>query len=138
MHRQSGSKSACGMETDINMERELTCICCPLGCQLKVTVEDAEVRVTGNTCRRGEEYGKKEVTDPRRIATSRIRVENGTEPMSAVKTVPDVPKHKVMDCLKVIHQLKVKAPVAIGDVVLEDCAGTGAGLVITKAVGEQK
>ena len=34
--------------------RELTCIGCPLGCSLKVTLENGEVTdVTGNTCKRG-------------------------------------------------------------------------------------
>ena len=33
--------------------RELTCINCPLGCQLTVTIDGANVNVTGNTCPRG-------------------------------------------------------------------------------------
>ena len=45
---------------------ELTCISCPLGCPLKVETDGngAVVQVTGNTCKRGEVYGKKEVTAP--------------------------------------------------------------------------
>ena len=46
--------------------RELTCISCPLGCPLKVETDEngAVLQVTGNTCKRGEIYGKKEVTAP--------------------------------------------------------------------------
>ena len=39
--------------------RELICINCPLGCGLTVTLKDAEVvKVEGNTCPKGEAYGK--------------------------------------------------------------------------------
>ena len=39
---------------------ELTCIGCPLGCPLNVTLEGNEVtEVTGNTCVKGEIYAKK-------------------------------------------------------------------------------
>ena len=39
-------------------KRELTCIGCPLGCSITVTMENAEILdVTGNTCKRGDAYG---------------------------------------------------------------------------------
>ena len=42
---------------------ELTCIGCPMGCPLIVTMEDGAVAsVTGNTCPRGDAYARKEVT----------------------------------------------------------------------------
>ena len=45
-------------------ERRLTCIGCPMGCPLVVTMDGGEVvSVTGNTCKRGEIYGRKEVTN---------------------------------------------------------------------------
>ena len=50
-------------------ERNLTCIGCPLGCALKVTIDGENVTVTGNTCKRGADYGAKEVTHPMRIVT---------------------------------------------------------------------
>ena len=47
------------------MERELTCIGCPMGCQLRVEMENGEVlSVTGNTCKHGDVYARKEVTNP--------------------------------------------------------------------------
>ena len=54
--------------------RELTCISCPLGCPLKVETDEngAVLQVTGNTCKRGEIYGKKEVTAPERTVTSTV------------------------------------------------------------------
>ena len=45
--------------------RNLTCISCPMGCALTATLEGGEViSVTGNTCKRGDIYARKEVTNP--------------------------------------------------------------------------
>lgn len=81
-------------------ERKLTCIGCPMGCQLQVIIKDGIVeKVTGNTCKRGADYGKKEVTHPTRIVTSTVRVQGGTLPVVSVKTRGDIPKSSVMDCV---------------------------------------
>ena len=67
--------------------RELICIGCPMGCQLTVNMEDADnITVTGNTCPRGEAYGKKEVTNPTRIVTSSVKIIDGTIARVSVKT----------------------------------------------------
>ena len=67
-------------------KRELTCIGCPLGCSITVTMENAEILdVTGNTCKRGDAYARKEVTHPTRIVTSTVRVSGGTIPMCPAK-----------------------------------------------------
>ena len=66
-------------------KRELTCIGCPLGCSITVTLNGKEVTsVTGNTCSRGAIYAKKEVTDPTRIVTSSVSVTGGNETMVTV------------------------------------------------------
>lgn len=78
-------------------KRELTCIGCPLGCSITVTMENAEILdVTGNTCKRGDAYARKEVTHPTRIVTSTVRVSGGTIPMVSCKTKEDIPKEKIL------------------------------------------
>lgn len=115
--------------------RELICINCPLGCGLTVTIKDGEVeKVQGNTCPKGEAYGKKEVTNPTRIVTSTVRVTGGVLPVVSVKTASDIPKEKIMDCARVLKEVEVQAPVSIGDVVLEDVCGTGVPMIATKNV----
>lgn len=116
-------------------KRELTCIGCPLGCLLTVQLEKGKVlEISGHTCKRGEEYGRREVTNPTRIVTTTVQVCGGTEDMLSVKTRTDVPKKKVFACVRALKGLTVSAPVAIGDVVLHDAAGTGVDVVATKAV----
>lgn len=115
--------------------RELICINCPLGCGLIVTIKDGEVeKVQGNTCPKGEAYGKKEVTNPTRIVTSIVKVTGGVLPVVSVKTASDIPKEKIMDCARVLKEVEVQAPVSIGDVVLEDVCGTGVPMIATKNV----
>ena len=116
-------------------QRILTCIGCPLGCLVTVELENGEVvSVTGNTCKRGDDYARKEVTTPTRIVTSTVRVTGGNAPTVSVKTKSDIPKDKIFDCAKALKEVNVTAAVSIGDVVLENVAGTGVDVVATKAV----
>ena len=119
------------------MIREITCICCPLGCRLQVEEEHPE-RVSGNSCPRGAQYGKNEVTDPRRTVTASVPVTGGALSMVSVKTSREIPKDRIFDCMEKIHALRVSAPVKIGDVLLSDCAGTGADIVATKTVDKME
>lgn len=55
--------------------RELTCIGCPMGCQLRATLEDGVVTaVTGNTCPRGDAYARKECVTRSAPSTATVRV----------------------------------------------------------------
>lgn len=114
-------------------KRELICIGCPMGCPLSVELDGNEVvSVTGQTCKRGEVYAKKEVTNPTRIVTTTVKVEGGSQDMVSVKTREDIPKGKIFQCVKALKGVTVQAPVHIGDVILADVAGTGVDIVATK------
>ncbi|MDO5047185.1 MAG: DUF1667 domain-containing protein [Anaerococcus sp.] len=112
--------------------RELTCINCPIGCQLTVKMQDDQVlSVSGNNCKLGDIYARKEVVDPRRIITSTVALEGGHMPTVPVKTKTDVPKGMIFDIMKEINSLRAKAPVHIGDVLKENICNTGVDLVAT-------
>ena len=118
-------------------KRELTCIGCPLGCSISVTLDGGEVKdVVGFTCKRGKEYAQKEVTNPTRIVTSTVRLAGSKTGAVVVscKTAQDIPKGKIFDVVAALKNVVAQAPVAIGDVVLADVAGTGVDIVATKAV----
>lgn len=115
--------------------KNLICIGCPMGCPLMVKMNNGEVvSVEGNTCKRGAVYGKKEVTDPTRIVTTTVRVSGGSENMVSVKTESDIPKGKIFNCIHALKNITVPAPVHIGDVILQDVAGTGVDIIATKNV----
>lgn len=118
--------------------RELICIGCPLGCGLTVTIANGEVTaVTGNTCPKGDAYARKEVTNPTRIVTSTVRVRNGAAPMVNVKTVSDIPKDKIFNCVEALRDVVVTAPIKIGDIILANAAGTGVDIVAAKNIQKQ-
>ena len=115
--------------------RELICIGCPLGCPVTVTMDNGEVvEVKGNTCKRGDVYARKEVTNPTRIVTSTVKVKGGSLAMVSVKTKNDIPKETIFDCVRALKGVEVQAPVHIGDVIMTDVAGTGVDIVATKEV----
>ena len=110
--------------------RKLSCIGCPMGCQLEVELEGSEVQiVTGNLCKRGDAYARKEVTNPTRIVTTTVRLAGGG--VVPVKTKEDIPKETIMDCVRQLKALELQGPVEIGQVILEDAAGTGVPVVAT-------
>ena len=119
-------------------ERNLICINCPMGCPLTVTLDDEGqvVSVAGNTCPRGDAYGRKEVTNPTRIVTSSLPVAGASSGLSmvSVKTASDIPKGKIFDVIGDIKGRTAQAPVHIGDVVIADVGGTGVDLVATRNV----
>ena len=113
-------------------KRELICIGCPLGCMLTVERDNGEVvNVTGNTCPRGKTYAEKEVTNPTRIVTSTVKVTGGDRPSVSCKTKSDIPKSKIFDVARALKEVEAVAPVSIGDVLVEDVAGTGVQIVAT-------
>ena len=114
------------------MERNITCIICPRGCSMTVKEEAGKLVVSGHTCPKGEEYAINECTNPLRTVTSTVRVSNRKDTMVSVKTAAPVPKGKMMKVMALLRNTSVEAPVAIGQVVLNDVFGTQ--VVITKAI----
>lgn len=118
--------------------RNLTCISCPIGCQITVKMDGDEViSVTGNTCKRGDMYARKEVTDPTRIVTSTVKVANGKADMVSVKTKEDIPKEKIFDCVRALKGVEVEAPVHIGDVIVPNVGETGTDFIATKNIEKE-
>ena len=112
--------------------RDFVCIVCPRGCPLSIDLDTLEV--TGNTCKRGEEYAKAEVTNPTRTITSSVRVANRKDTLVSVKTDRAIPKGMIFQIMEEINKAKVNAPTTIGDVVIENVLGTGANVIITKKI----
>lgn len=113
-------------------KRELTCVACPLGCPITVTLDGGNIiDVTGNTCKRGDAYARTECISPERMLTTTVRVESGKAPVVPVKSAKPLPKGKLMECMDVINKAAVKAPVKIGDIVIENILNTGVDIVAT-------
>ena len=111
---------------------ELICIVCPKGCHLKVEEKDGQLKVTGNTCEKGAEYGKKEMTHPTRVITSTVRIEGAAQCRLPVKTSADIPKSDIFRAMELLNGVTAKAPVRRGDVIVPNLLGLGVDFIATK------
>lgn len=106
-----------------------------MGCTIEVELDEEGnfVSSKGWTCLIGKRYAQEEVTAPVRTVTALVGVSGRIEPLS-VKTKDPIPKGKIFDCLEELKTVCVKAPVHIGDVVLENVCGSGVPVVATKDI----
>ncbi len=115
---------------------QFNCTTCPSECLLTVEVERGadgavvEVRsVTGNSCPRGEKFAHQELTCPMRVLTTTVAVSGGDEALLPVRTTEAIPLALHAQAMNLIRSLVVKAPIRMGDVVLEDLLHTGVDLI---------
>ena len=112
----------------------MTCLECPRGCFLEIDTETLEV--TGNFCPRGDAFAKAEITNPLRVLTTTVRIDSELETMLPVRTRDGIPKASMFDAMKLVQDVRAKAPVAIGDVIVADICGSGVDLIAAKNVGK--
>ena len=118
------------------MERKFICIRCPQGCEITTTLDGygAITNITGNSCKLGPEYVKQETSDPRRTLTTTVMVNGGMLPLCPVWTEKPIPKDRVMELALVLRSVKLKAPIAINQVVLENALGTGINVIASRSI----
>ncbi len=119
-------------------KKELICIGCPMGCPLTAVREGEEIKISGNLCKIGGEYGVNECTDPRRIITTSINLtdEHGHTVPVSVKTNKDIPKNMIFECLNLIKNFAPQKgqKFNIGDVIIPNILNTGSDIVITRQI----
>ena len=113
--------------------KKLICIVCPKGCRIEVD-EENNYAVTGNSCPRGAEYGKNEVLNPVRVLTSTVKIENAAYRRCPVRTESAVPKAKISEIMRALNEITLNAPVKTGEVALENAAGTGVNVIVTRSL----
>ena len=113
--------------------KELICICCPKGCHLHVDEENG-YQVSGNGCPRGAEYGKNEIVNPTRVLTSTVKIEGAAYRRCPVRTARPIPKGKLFEVMTALDGVQLTAPVSAGDIALENAAGTGVNVIVTRTM----
>ncbi|WP_136689819.1 DUF1667 domain-containing protein [Halorhabdus amylolytica] len=112
---------------------EITCIACPVGCDVSLEVDDGEIQsIEGNTCPRGADYAKEEYRNPTRILPTTARVAGGVLPRVPVKSAEPMPKPELEDAMAEIAAVEVDAPIELGDVIVENVCDTGVDIVATR------
>lgn len=112
---------------------KLICITCPKGCRLSATLDGKTiVSVEGNTCKRGADYVKAELTDPRRMVATTVRVRNGIHPLCPVYTAMPFPKPRIQELLKELRQVELTAPLQMGAVIVKNALDTGIDIITSR------
>ncbi|MBN1922471.1 MAG: DUF1667 domain-containing protein [Anaerolineae bacterium] len=118
---------------------KMICITCPMGCTLEVTREgNTLLSVEGNSCKRGPEYVKRELTDPRRMVASTVRVRGGIHPLVPVYTAAPVPKPRIFELLTQLRAVELEAPVVMNQVVLADVFGEEIDVIVSRDMPRQE
>ncbi len=103
-------------------EIQKTCICCPIGCELTIKKDNSipsGYSVKGHSCRRGKEYGIKEMTEPNRVVTGTIKIKKSHISRLPVKTSEPIPNNKIKEVLNYFNSIEVSAPIKRGEVVFK-------------------
>jgi len=116
------------------MFRKITCIECPVGCQLEINEEGGHViSLTGNQCEKGEVYAKQEIENPMRVLTTTIVTEGLDLKLVPVRTSGPIPKARLLEAMALISRTRLTHPVKVGDVVIKDLLNLGVDLVTSRA-----
>ena len=117
--------------------RTLTCIVCPRGCEITVTLQNGKVTsVAGNSCPRGKNYAETECTAPVRTLTGTVAVSGGG--VVPCRTTAPVPKKDIFRLYGMLNEITVPADLKRGDVILKDPLGNGADVIATASAEDNR
>ena len=114
--------------------KELVCIVCPRGCTMTLEGEGKDVKVSGNSCKRGAEFAVSEMTEPKRTICTTVRTAFPDVPVLPVRVSKEIPKDKIFDVMAQINKVTVKERVIRGDTIIKDVLGLGADIIATSGV----
>ncbi len=115
-------------------EENIICIACPLGCNLQIIRNRSSIIIKGNRCKKGEDYAIREVTNPTRILTTTVKINNSFLNRLPVRTNKPIPKDKIFKCMELINSIEIDAPVKIGDVILKKTLGLNVDVVASRSM----
>lgn len=118
-------------------KREMVCIVCPIGCHLEITEDEnseSGYRVKGATCKRGDSYAVKELSNPTRLVTSTVKVSGGSSNRIPVRTDKEIPKNMIFDCMKIINEIELEVPIKVGQIVAENILGLDVNIITSKSI----
>lgn len=114
-------------------QRHFICVVCPVGCTLEATVEDGELReVSGQACKRGLDFVREELTAPKRMLTTTVRVKGGALPLVPVRSSAPLPKELLLPVAALLRQITLEAPVREHQVIVANVLGTGIDIIASR------
>lgn len=121
------------------MEREFICIICPNSCRIRVEYEGINIKnIKGDEWLKGKDYVKNEITNPLRVFTGSVLVENGNFSLVSVKTSVSIPKEYLKEIGEIARRIKVEAPVIIGQIIASNLLDNKIDLIATRKIEKKK
>lgn len=117
--------------------RDMICIVCPVGCHMEI-IEDRSTesgyKVEGATCKKGQVYGIKELSNPTRLLTSTVKITGGSLPRIPVRTDSEIPKDKIFEVMEIINKIELQAPVKMGQILEANILGLDVNIISSRSV----
>ena len=114
--------------------KQLVCIVCPRGCTMTLEGEGKDIKVSGNSCKRGAEFAVSEMTEPKRTICTTVKTAFPDIPVLPVRVSKEIPKDRIFDVMAEINKVTVKKKVKRGEVIIKDVSGLGADIIATSGV----
>lgn len=114
--------------------KELTCIVCPRGCKLTVKQIEDEFQVSGNFCKRGIDYGIKEVVNPVRKVTSTVRISGAKYKRLPVITDQEISKGEMFRVMEELNKVTIEAPIKYGDIIIKNILDTDVNIIASRSM----
>ena len=112
----------------------LTCVLCPVGCELEVRRTDRGLDVQGHQCEKGIEFATEEVLYPKRNLATSVPLKGSETRLVSVRLSDRVPREMIFPILREIARLRPEPPVRRGQVLLANVLGTGVDVIATRTV----
>lgn len=112
----------------------LTCIMCPIGCELQVIVLDEKMEIAGNKCEKGKEFAYEEVLHPKRNLATSVPISGQHQTMLSVRLDRRVPRDQIFSILNEIAKLRPVPPIVRGQILIENILNTGSNVIATRTV----
>jgi len=112
----------------------LTCIMCPLGCELEVKIQGEQAEVAGNKCEKGIEFAIEEILSPQRNLATSVPIDGKHYKTLSVRLSQRVPRHQLFPILKEIATLRPMPPIKCEQILIKNVLGTNSDVIATRTV----
>lgn len=111
---------------------KILCITCPKGCTLEVSKQGDTIVEIKPGCKRGHEYARREMVDPRRMVATTVRVRGGVHALLPVYTSEPFQKGKIRELMALLRHVEIDAPVRMDAVILANALDSGVDIIASR------
>jgi len=80
-------------------------------------------------CSKGYDFGLSEINCPMRMLTTTVKISGAEFTRLPVISSGEIPKARLIDCLKILYDIEVSGPVKCNEVIVHDILGLGVDII---------